>query len=207
MFKAVAKMIAVTTLAVGLIACGDTTQPVEGTHFKRLENSLQDYDLAPVTEVFSLTCGHCRTMEANIPMLEDTLDQKIGKVHVMFNQSAQLSAILYYTAELQLKTTPEHEMMNELFAVVQAPEMSPEQRQAAIVEIYEKRNLISPYHLDEPQREALFKILERAEIISRVGQINSVPAFIVKGEFQILSGGHNSIEEIAETISFLLKQP
>ncbi|MDF4951843.1 thiol:disulfide interchange protein DsbA/DsbL, partial [Vibrio parahaemolyticus] len=36
---------------------------------------------------------------------------------------------------------------------------------------------------------------------------NSVPAFIVNGKYQVITGGHDSVEAMAETIKFLLKQP
>src|SRR5690606_24908231 len=63
------------SLILGLIitvGCSDNTnnQPTEGVHYKALPVNLTTYRLAPVTEVFSLTCGHCRTMEPLIPELE-----------------------------------------------------------------------------------------------------------------------------------------
>ncbi|NAX34872.1 thiol:disulfide interchange protein DsbA/DsbL, partial [Vibrio sp. V29_P1S30P107] len=93
---------------IAIISCSDNaeTHPTEGVHYKELPVSLTSYQLAPITEVFSLTCGHCRTMESMIPELEKITGEHFGKLHVTFNQGAQISAMLYYSAVMQLEEVP-----------------------------------------------------------------------------------------------------
>lgn len=65
----------------------------------------------------------------------------------------------------------------------------------------------SPYSFDNLQQKALFRYLDQAMEISKQGGFNSVPTFIVNGKYEVLVGGHKDINEIANTINFLLKQP
>ncbi|MCG3729164.1 thiol:disulfide interchange protein DsbA/DsbL [Vibrio cincinnatiensis] len=194
---------------VALISCSDNadTKPTEGVHYKALPTNLTTYRLAPVTEVFSLTCGHCRTMEHVIPDLEKMTDEHFGKLHVTFNQGAQISAMLYYSAVMQLEAVPDSAMMEDLFAAIQAPEgMTPEARKAAIDQTFHQRQLVSPYDFDEIQQTQLMEMLTLAGEISQKSQINAVPTFIVKGKYQVLTGGHKDANSIANTIAYLLKQ-
>ncbi|MCG3737116.1 thiol:disulfide interchange protein DsbA/DsbL [Vibrio cincinnatiensis] len=200
------------SLILGLIitvGCSDNTntQPTEGVHYKALPVNLTTYRLAPVTEVFSLTCGHCRTMEPLIPELEKITGEHFGKLHVTFNQGAQISAMLYYSAVMQLEAVPDSAMMEALFATIQAPEgMTPEARKTAIDQIFHQRQLVSPYDFDELQQAQLMEMITLASEISQKSQINAVPTFIVKGKYQVLTGGHKDANSIADTIAYLLKQ-
>ncbi|WP_423840685.1 thiol:disulfide interchange protein DsbA/DsbL [Vibrio mytili] len=209
MFKTVSKGLAIIAAIAALSACDNgNIQPQQGKQYDVLPTSLQEFELPPLTEAFSLTCGHCRSMEEYIPQIESLTNQQVQKVHVTFNKSAQVSAIIFYTAVMQLDAMPEKAFMADLFSAVQmGPEASAEERQAAVENAFESRNLISPYYLDEPQQTKLFDYIEKAEAITSQGQINSVPTFIVNGKYQVLSAGHESVEAMAETINFLLKQP
>lgn len=209
MFKTVSKGLAIIAAIAALSACDNgNIQPQQGKQYDVLPTSLQEFELPPLTEAFSLTCGHCRSMEEYIPQIESLTNQQVQKVHVTFNKSAQVSAIIFYTAVMQLDAMPDKAFMADLFSAVQmGPEASAEERQAAVENAFESRNLISPYYLDEPQQTKLFDYIEKAEAITSQGQINSVPTFIVNGKYQVLSAGHESVEAMAETINFLLKQP
>mgnify|MGYP000023506574 CR=1 FL=1 len=209
MFKTVSKGLAIIAAIAALSACDNgNIQPQQGKQYDVLPTSLQEFELPPLTEAFSLTCGHCRSMEEYIPQIESLTNQQVQKVHVTFNKSAQVSAIIFYTAVMQLDAMPDKAFMADLFSAVQMrPEASAEERQAAVENAFESRNLISPYYLDEPQQTKLFDYIEKAEAITSQGQINSVPTFIVNGKYQVLSAGHESVEAMAETINFLLKQP
>ncbi|CAM2924955.1 thiol:disulfide interchange protein DsbA/DsbL [Vibrio mytili] len=209
MFKTVSKGLAIIAAIAALSACDNgNIQPQQGKQYDVLPTSLQEFELPPLTEAFSLTCGHCRSMEEYIPQIESLTNQQVQKVHVTFNKSAQISAIIFYTAVMQLDAMPDKAFMADLFSAVQmGPEASAEERQAAVENAFESRNLISPYYLDEPQQTKLFDYIEKAEAITSQGQINSVPTFIVNGKYQVLSAGHESVEAMAETINFLLKQP
>ncbi|MFA0569286.1 MAG: thiol:disulfide interchange protein DsbA/DsbL [Vibrio gallaecicus] len=205
MFKPFSKIIAAAFALLILAGCSENSEPQEGTQFQKLPVELTEFNLAPITEVFSLNCGHCRTMENNIPEIESLTNQKVGKVHVTFNESAQISAMIFYTAVMQLNDNPNHEFMEDLFAAVQmGGDVTPEQRQSALETAFTSRGLVSPYQLNKEQQIALFQYIEKAQEISVKGQINSVPAFIINGKYQILTAGHQDINGIAETINYLL---
>ncbi|MCK6263495.1 thiol:disulfide interchange protein DsbA/DsbL [Vibrio sp. ZSDE26] len=206
--KKLSSLIITALISITFLAgCSESSHPEEGKQFVRLPADLSNYGLAPVTEVFSLTCGHCRKMEQIIPELEKATNQRIGKVHVTFNESAQISAMIYYAAQIQLKATPDHEMMDELFAAVQMGEGATQaERKQAIDNAFESRGLISPYYLGEEMQQALFKQLDLAQDVSVKAKINSVPTFIVSGKYMILTQGHSDVESFARTINYLVEQ-
>lgn len=191
-----------------LSGCSESTVPEEGKQFQQLPVNLSTYRIPQVTEVFSLTCGHCRQMETILPELESLTDQKIGKIHVTFNEGAQIGAMIYYTAEMQLGSAPDHAMMEELFAAVQMGEGSTiSQRKDAIDSAFHTRDLISPYDIGEEEQKQLFRAMKVAEDITVSAEINSVPTFIVNGKYLIITTGHENTQDIANTINYLTKQP
>lgn len=195
-------------ILVFLSACSESDTPKLGKQYQQLATPLTQKDIKPVTEVFSLTCGHCRNMEASIPELEKLTTQKFGKVHVTFNDQAQVAALIYYAAVMQLNHIPDEAMMKDLFAAVQLGEGSTmTQQQKAIEQTFTSRHMISPYSFDALQQKALFRYLNDAMEISKQGNFNSVPTFIINGKYQVLVGGHEDIQGISKTINFLLKQP
>ncbi|MEZ8826883.1 thiol:disulfide interchange protein DsbA/DsbL [Vibrio amylolyticus] len=206
--KKITSLFAIVLLSItALVGCSDNPSPTEGKQFVRLPADLSNFGLAPVTEVFSLTCGHCRKMESVIPELENATNQSIGKVHVTFNESAHIAAMIYYSAELQLQATPDHAMMDDLFAAVQlGQEATQAERKLAVDNAFETRGLVSPYDLDEEMQKKLFKALEFAQDVSVKGQINSVPTFIVSGKYMILTQGHSDVESMARTINYLIEE-
>ncbi|ANU38461.1 thiol:disulfide interchange protein DsbA/DsbL [Vibrio scophthalmi] len=190
-----------------LAGCSDNTVPVEGEQYSKLPANLSTFRIPQVTEVFSLNCGHCGKMEAEIPKLESLIDQSIGKIHVTFNESAQIGAMIYYAAEMQLGHKPDHQMMLELFSAVQMGDGSTiAQRKAAIDNAFQSRNLISPYNLNEEQQAQLFQAIQLADDITTQGQISSVPTFIVNGKYQVITSGHQNVDSIADTINYLIKK-
>lgn len=194
-------LVAFMTIFAG---CSENSTPKEGEQYQKLATNLATYRLPPVTEVFSLNCGHCRKMEEVIPQLESLTNQSIGKVHVTFNQSAQVAAMIYYTAEMQLGGQPDHDMMNELFSAVQMGDGATiTEKQQAIESVFHSRNLKSPYELEEAQQEQLFRAMQIADEITTKGQINGVPTFIVNGKYMVMTSGHQDAEGIADTINYL----
>lgn len=208
MFKPFTQFFVALIAVVALAACSEANEPQSGVQYEALPVALTEYNLSPVTEIFSLNCGHCRTMESVIPEIESLTSQKIGKVHVTFNESAQISAMIFYTAVMQLNDTPDHAFMEDLFAAVQmGGDATPEARQQALETAFTSRGLVSPYQLEKEQQVALFEYVQKAEEISVKGQINSVPTFIVNGKYQVLTAGHQDLAGIGKTINFLLTQP
>lgn len=194
--------------ATVLVGCSDSNTPQEGKQYQQLPVNLATFRLPQVTEVFSLNCGHCRKMEAVLPQLEELTQQSIGKIHVTFNESAQIAAMIYYTAEMQLGKKPDHEFMNTLFAATQMGDGATlADKKQAIDDAFQSRGLISPYELNEQQQEQLFEAMNLAQDITEKGQINSVPTFVVNGKYMVLTAGHQDIEGIANTINYLINQP
>ena len=195
-------------ILVALLAgCSKSEHPQEGKQFERLPTDLSAYQLPVVTEVFSLNCGHCANMESAIPQLEAATNQTFGKIHVIFNQSAQVSAMIYYSAQTQLGTTPSHDLMNAMFNAVQMEGATAQQQKLAINKAFTDQDLSSPDKLTEDQRRTLFAAMQQAAEISQKGQINAVPTFIVNGKYMVLLAGHKDLDGIANTINYLIQQP
>ncbi len=208
MKKFLTGLVSIITMILLLSGCSENSTPVEGEQYQMLPANLSTYRLAPVTEIFSLTCGHCKEMESVIPQLEELTNERFGKLHVTFNEGARIGAMIYYTAVMQLESIPDTAMMEELFSAVQLGEGSTlSDRQAAIEKAFTDRNLTSPYQLTSEQKKQLFSHLKIADKASQEGQINAVPTFIVKGKYQVITSGHKDIEGIAKTITYLLTQP
>lgn len=193
---------------VFISACSDNSTPELNKHYTQLPNDISDMLTSPVTEVFSLTCGHCLQMEKFIPEIETEINQSISKEHVTFNESAQLAAMFYYSAVMQSKdgkVAPE--MMQELFNIYHADkEKSSDERTAALKQAFESRGMTSPYDLSEAQQQELFGLVGNAIKLSEKGMINSVPTFIVNGKYMVLTSAHNDVKSIANTINYLLTQ-
>jgi thiol-disulfide isomerase/thioredoxin len=188
-----------------LSACGKALEPIEGEQYKQLPQTFTNEQFAPVTEVFSLTCGHCRKMEDLIPDLQKAVGRDIAKMHITFNESAYIGAMLYYAAEMQSGGIPDHQFMIDLFATLQMPKgTTSEQQKAAMVAVFESRDLISPINYDQQQLKILSDKVDRIARLSEQTKIQSVPTFVVNGKYQVLSGGHNKPEDIANTINYLL---
>lgn len=203
------KIIALLLVGVSalLAGCSESTTPVEGEQYTQLPANLSVYRLPQVTEVFSLNCGHCKKMESQLPKLEKLIDQSVGKVHVTFNESAQIGAMIYYSAEMQLGKKPDHQMMLDLFSAVQmADGATIAEKKAAIDNAFQSRGLVSPYDITEEQQQQLFQAMQLADDITTKGEINGVPTFVVNGKYEIITSGHQDIESIANTINYLIKK-
>ncbi|MCF4174385.1 thioredoxin domain-containing protein [Vibrio sp. McD22-P3] len=205
MFKTLTKTLSVMALALVVSACSDSdTTPVEGKQYRTLDANLSTLRLPQVTEVFSLGCGHCRNLEPMLPELESLTDSKLGKVHVMFNESAQIAGMLFYSAVMQSENNVvPADMKDELFALVQNPDMDGSAKKVELDRIFESRGMVSPYNLSEAQQKELLNYIQTAETVSTKAQINAVPTFIVNGKYEVMLAGHQDINEIAETINYL----
>jgi predicted DsbA family dithiol-disulfide isomerase len=193
--------------ALFLIACSEQTIPQEGEQYAQLAEQLNDKSLAPVSEVFSLTCGHCRNMEHFLEQIGDQAGSAIGKMHITFNSSAHDAAMLYYAAEMQLGEMPNSAFMDQLFAAVQmGKDKSEAERQQAIERAFSAHNLLSPAHLSEQQTADLVNKVANIERLSTQSGINAVPTFIVNGRYQIMVSGHKDPKQIGNTIRYLLSK-
>ncbi|MBL4831051.1 MAG: thiol:disulfide interchange protein DsbA/DsbL [Aliivibrio sp.] len=188
-----------------LSACSESNQPIEGKQFSRLPTAITSEFLAPITEVFSLSCGHCRTMEKFLPDIKQQIDTDIDKLHVTFNNSAKVSALIYYSAVMQLNAVPDKLFMESLFNAIQENEgLTLTEQQAKIEQVFTDNNLISPYKFSDIQQKALLQMLESANKVTVAAKINAVPTFIVNGKYQVILSGHQNPDDIAKTITYLL---
>jgi protein-disulfide isomerase len=204
MLKTLSKSFSILALVVAVAACSESSTPVEGKQYRTLDTNLATYRLPQVTEIFSLSCGHCRNLEPMLPALEEQTGEKLGKLHVMFNDSAKIAAMIFYTAVMQSENGKvPADMKDSLFALVQDRDLDGEAKKAELDRIFHSRDMVSPYELDKTQQEQLFRYLEVAESVSVEAQINAVPTFIVNGKYEVMVSGHQGIDEIAETINYL----
>ncbi len=191
-----------------LSACGDNGKPSEGKEYSVITNPISADKIAPVTEVFSLSCGHCRMMEDVIPAIEKGTQQNVSKVHVTFNESAMFAALLYYSAALQADGKPDPALTAALFKYVQEEQTeSPDKNKEVITALFEKYGLTSPYTLTDAQQNALFKALEKADEVTEQAEIESVPTFIVNGKYVVNTAEHDSVEKLISTLNYLLNTP
>ncbi|USH05050.1 thioredoxin domain-containing protein [Grimontia kaedaensis] len=189
--------------ALALTACSDEAPQSE--KYTTLKAPVTVENLPAVTEVFSLSCGHCRSMEAAIPAIEDAAGVKIGKAHVTFNESATFAAMIYYSAMSQVDGMPPAGLTEALFKFVQEDQSEDADKNRAILSaLFAQYNLISPFDMTETQQEALFADMERADQITVQAEITSVPTFMVNGKYVVNTSAHQSAEELADTLKMLM---
>ncbi|PSU34835.1 thioredoxin domain-containing protein [Photobacterium lutimaris] len=188
---------------VVLTGCSESETPKEGVKYTVVQTPSED--VADVVEVFSLGCGHCRNMELMLPEIKKLADVDIDQVHVTFNESAQYAAYLYYTAAIQSNGKPSPELKEALFGFVQelAANLDEEGRKNKLDEIFSQYNLVSPFDLNDEQKEHVYQQMTNANQLEQNAQITSVPAFLVKGKYLVQSAAHDSLEDLANTIRFL----
>ncbi|GAB3524501.1 thioredoxin domain-containing protein [Photobacterium alginatilyticum] len=190
---------------LALAGCNDAATPKEGVKYKIIAETVEN--AAPVIEVFSLACGHCRSMETMLPEIEKLAGVDIDKVHVTFNKSAQIAAYIYYTVAIQNDGAPDAALMESLFAYVQdtGDTVTEGERKTLLTKIFATHNLTSPFELTEEQHKQVYQKLTEAEQVVTNAEIASVPAFLVQGKYLVESSAHESLEDMANTISYLAK--
>ncbi|GIC78675.1 thiol:disulfide interchange protein DsbA/DsbL [Moritella sp. F3] len=205
---------------IALSGCSEDNNPKEGNEYAVIPTPMAD--LPDVVEIFSLACGNCKGMETMIPAIEEMTKIDIAKTHVTFNESAQRSAYVYYAAAIQNNGKPSHEMMTDLFTYTQGgngadnhdhgegkveeePEvaMTPAEKKAEMISIFNKYDMKSPIDLSEAQHESVYQEMVKAETVVTNANIASVPAFLVQGKYLVNSGAHKTLEELAATITYL----
>ena len=186
-----------------LSGCSDSKTPKEGDQYSVIPTPMPQ--MKGVTEIFSLSCGHCRKMESILPVIKKLTNSNINQIHVIFNESAQKSAFLFYAAMVQTDNKPSHALVEQLFAFVQdsPKDMTIEQHKAAIEKIFHDNKLKSPYELTEAQQKEVFKMFEVSDDVVRNAALESVPAFLVNGKYLVNTSAHKSPQDLADTIDYL----
>lgn len=191
--------------ALAVTLADQNLPPKEGVQYEILPAALADENMPAVTEVMSLSCGHCRKMEQFLPVISEEAGVDIAKMHITFNQSAHIAAMFYYAAEMQVDGTPDHAFMADLFAATQmGKDASDVEKQDAYTKAFSSRGLISPYQFTEQQRDILIKKVDHAATLSEKSGISSVPTFVINGKYNVLIAGHDNPKKIADTIRYLL---
>ncbi|WEM43703.1 thioredoxin domain-containing protein [Photobacterium sp. DA100] len=190
-------------LLVAVTGCSETDTPKEGVKYTLVATPTAG--IADVVEVFSLGCGHCRNMELMLPEIKKLAEVDIDQVHVTFNESAQYAAYLYYTAAIQSSGKPSADLKEALFSFVQeqAAGLDEEGRKNKLDEIFGQHDLVSPFALNDEQKELVYQQMTNANQLEQNAQITSVPSFLVKGKYLVQNGAHDSLEDLANTIRFL----
>ncbi|MGL6260797.1 thioredoxin domain-containing protein [Vibrio sp. WXL210] len=196
-------LVSLLAIVLTLVGCSEEpTVPTEGEQYQRLNVVLDD--MAPVTKIFSLTCGHCRAMQGYLPQLEQATGQSIDKVHVTFNESAQIAALIYYTAVMQSDTPLSFDTMEQLYSAIQMADVTAEEQKQAVELVFSQHGWASPYDIDEQLNSQRLELFQHADDVSIKARINAVPTFIVNGQYQVNSSAHEDVQDIANTINYLL---
>lgn len=201
------KQFLIPIIAVFALAACSENAPFKEGKYTTLKTPVDVADLAPVIEIISLSCDNCRAMENAIPAIEAAANVEISKTHVTFNESATLSALIYYAASTQENGKPQKKLVEDLFKYVQEEQSdSAEQNKVILGKIFNQYGLISLYDLDEEQKKRLFAAIDRADKITDQAGITSVPTFMVKGKYILNTTAHDSAEDLAATITMLLNK-
>ena len=205
LLKRITALCFIAVFSALLVACGENgNNPKKGTHYEMLPADLSHLPIAPLTEIFSYTCGHCRNMEQALPEIEKLTGEKVGKQHVTYNNSSRFCALIYYSAVAQLGKKPDADMMEDLFSIIQSKSISNQQKSIELA--FTKRGLSSPFQPSDEIRKKIATLISVADTVTNDGEINAVPTFIVKGKYKIISDGHKDIADLANTIKYLLSK-
>ena len=65
MFKPFTKFFTALVAVLVIAGCSETDEPQKGVQYEALPTALTEFNLSPITEIFSLNCGHCRQAETD----------------------------------------------------------------------------------------------------------------------------------------------
>lgn len=199
------KFTVIALLALLTIACGE--QGVSADKYTTIEgvSSAQP----DVVEIFSLGCGHCRSLENVLIKVEANSDIKINKTHVVFNESTLRYAYLYYAAKIQFSVHNSDftTFTGDLFALIQGDfqNASSEQKTELLSKLFKQYQLIEPQSLTEEHYIKIQKLAASAEKLGAEINLSGVPAILVKGKYLLDLNKHNNSDELIKTINYLRK--
>lgn len=171
--------------------------PTEGEQYSILDNPYSSAH--QIDKFFSLNCTPCWQMTELLKKEEESGELALHRTHVIFNESTQQAASLYYTVLVQ-KPNLSHELLNDLFSLVQTN--NPLQ-QADIDAFFEKNNLVATQDMTETQKKQWALFMKDAAAKTEQTEISSIPSFVVNGRYMVKLRGHRSMEELVETMHYL----
>lgn len=171
--------------------------PTEGEQYSILD---KPYSTAhQIDKFFSLTCTPCWQMTELLKDKEQSSELVLHRTHVIFNESTLQAASLYYTVLVQ-QPNLSHELLNELFSLVQTN--SPLQ-QADIDVFFKKHNLVTQENMTKSQQQQWATYVKDAADKTEQTAIVSIPSFIINGRYMVNLRGHSSMDELLETLKYL----
>lgn len=171
--------------------------PTEGEQYTLLENPYStDHQ---IDKFFSLTCTPCWQMTELLKDKEASGELTLHRTHVIFNESTLQASSLYYTVLVQ-QPNLSHELLNELFSLVQTN--SPLQ-QADIDVFFKKHNLVTQENMTKSQQQQWATYVKDAADKTEQTAIVSIPSFIINGRYMVNLRGHSSMDELLETLKYL----
>lgn len=177
-----------------------------GKQYQKMEQTIAN---APqVMEVFSYGCGHCRQMDKLLPELNEALGQDVVQEHIVYDDGTASLAVLYYTGVIQLPKEKLHAYNEAIFSLLHDNhDMTQQQSTDKLAAIYSQFGILAPDQLDEQQVEKVSKHIQHAAQITKEARVQGVPSFYVNGEYQLLAGGHNSLEGMIDSIEQMVQLP
>ena len=121
---------------------------------------------------------------------------------MIFNDSTLQAAGIYYTVLAQ-KPDLSHELLSELFSLVQTKNPLQE---TDIDAFFKEHNLVKQEDMTQAQQQQWAKFMEDAVTKTEQASISSIPSFIINGRYMVKLRGHRSMEELLETIQYLKEQ-
>lgn len=192
---------------VFLAACQPKQDPQQDKQYSELQPAKQPLHLNAVTYVFSLTCSACRDMQSQIPTLEKLTKQHFGSLPLTADNPSQVAAVFYYAAAMQSQHEPSAELIQNLYQeLLQSKGRTLTEQQNAIEQVFNHENLVSPYQFDSMQQKVLSRELDHAIAINQSLALGSAPSFIVRGKYLVHVNQHESIDQLADTINYLLSK-
>ena len=171
--------------------------PTEGEQYSILDKPYTiDHQ---IDKFFSLTCTPCWQMTELLKDKEQSDELVLHRTHVIFNESTLQAASLYYTVLVQ-QPSLSHELLNELFSLVQTN--SPLQ-QADIDVFFKKHNLVTQENMTKSQQQQWATFVKDAADKTEQTAIVSIPSFIINGRYMVNLRGHSSMDELLETLKYL----
>ncbi|CAH6781106.1 Peptide permease [Vibrio chagasii] len=195
------RLLNVFILLVSLIISATAfASPSEGKQYTLLEKPYStEYQ---VEKFFSLTCMPCWQMTELLKDKEGSGELKLHRTHVIFNDSTLQAASIYYTVLAQ-KPDLSHELLSELFSLVQTKNPLQE---TDIDAFFKEHNLLKQKDMTQDQQQQWAKFMEDAVTKTEQASISSIPSFIINGHYMVKLRGHRSMEELLETIQYLSEQ-
>jgi len=208
MAKLQAFLLAITTLALSLSACGQESgfpaRYIEGVHYTALPKPVPviDPEKIEVVEVFWYACGHCYNFEPSIRKYEEHLAEDVNFVRIpaIWQPIMETHARIFYTAKQLGILDDVHQ------AIFNAIHLNGKTLQSA----NEVADLFAQFGAD---RDAILKTFDSAEVTKQLRddnvkvrgyQITGTPQLIVQGLYRVEANRSLAQDDMLKVVDFLV---